>query len=367
MTIFSTTLIRIFKNKVRFILLMLCPLIFIGVFALQNYRTATIGIVDNDNTMVSNGIYNLLKGSDGIKIIKVDENEIYDLTASYVVDYSIIIDSGFEEALFSGEKANIREYYIEEKQKLYFVKNSITNELDNYRLLAKTVNYDKSNFESALEKYNSSNLTVYSRVQEMDKNSKTRYSLVFLVQFMLYMAVITTGIILEDKSNGTYFRTFYGPTSMKRYMLENLLAFFTTAVIQSLGIILVLKIVINIHLGTWPLALIGLFIIFSLVCIALGMFITSFLKKPIHAYVAIAVITTPILMLGGCYFEFDNMPDIMISIGQFIPTTWVMRTVDALLDGSITMNTLLINYGILILFAAIFFTVGLVKKVDISK
>ncbi|MHB8065923.1 MAG: ABC transporter permease [Ruminiclostridium sp.] len=367
MTIFSTVLKRLFKSKIRFILLMLCPFIFIGTFALQTHISATIGIVDNDNTTVSNGIYNLLKKTDGIKIIKVKEDEIYDLTASYVVDYSIIIDSGFEKTMLSGEEANIREYYIEEKQKLYFVKNSITNELDNYRLLAKAVNYDESKFESALENYSESKLTVYSNVQVMNKNSKTRYSLVFLIQFMLYMAVITTGLILEDKSNGTYYRTFFGPTSMKRYMLENLLAFFTTAVIQSLGIILALKVVFNLYLGTWPLALIGLFVIFSLVCIALGIFITSILKKPMHAYVAIAVITTPILMLGGCYFEFGMMPDIMIRIGQFIPTTWVMRTVDALLDGSITTNALLTNYGVLLLFAAVFFAVGLVKKVDISK
>ncbi len=367
MTIFSTTLKRIFKNKVRFIVLMLCPFIFIVAFALRTPIVATIGMVDYDNTTVSEGIYNFLNETDGIKVIKIDENEIYDLTASYTIDYSIIVDSGFEETILSGKEANIKEYYVEDREKLYFVKNSIINELDNYRLLAKAANYDKAKFESALEKYSASKFTVYSDVKANNENSKTRYSLVFLIQFMLYMAVITTAVILEDKSNGTYYRTFCEPVSMRRYMLENLLAFFATAVIQSLGIILSLKLVLNIYLGIWPLALIGLFIIFSIVCIALGMFITFFLKNPMHAYVVIAVITTPILMLGGCYFEFKMMPDIMLRIGQFIPTTWVMRTVDAILDGSITMSSLLMNYGILLLFAAVFFAVSLVKKVDISK
>jgi len=367
MIIFSTALKRIFKNKVRFIVIMLCPFIFIGGIAFQKHTAATIGIVDNDNTTMSNGIYSLLNKTNGIKVIKLAEDDIYDLTASYSIDYSIIIDSGLEKAILSGEEAKIREYYVEDRQKLYFVKSSINNELDNYRLLAKAANYNKLKFESALEKYSESKLAVYINVEESNKNSKARYSLAFLIQFMLYMAVITTGLILEDKSNGTYYRTFFGPISIKRYMLENLLAFFTTAVIQALGIILALKVVFNIYLGSKPFAIIGLFILFALVCIAFGIFITSIFKKPIHAYVTIAVIATPMLMLGGCYFEFGMMPDIMNRIGQFIPLSWVMRTVDAVLDGSITMSSLFINYGILLLFAAIFFAVGLVKKVDISK
>jgi ABC-2 type transport system permease protein len=367
MTMFSTALKRIFKNKIRFVLLMLCPFIFIGAFALQNYRAATIGIVDNDNTIVSNGIYNFLNKADGIKVIKVAEDDIYDLTASYVIDYSIIMDSGFEKAILSGEDVKIREYYIEDRQKLHFFKNSFTNELDNYRVLAQAANYDKLKFKSALEKYSTSKLSVYSNLEENSRNSKTRAAIGFLIQFMLYMAVITTGLIIEDKSNGTYYRTFFGPISIKRYIVENLLAFFTTAVIQSLGIILALKVIFNLYLGTWPLALVGLFVIFSLVCIALGIFITSILKKPMHAYVTIAVITTPLVMLGGCYFNFIMMPDMMIRIGQFLPTYWVMRTVDAILDGSITINSLFTNYGVLLLFAAVFFAIGLVKKVDISK
>lgn len=367
MTIFSTALKRIFKSKVRFFLLMICPFVFIGIFALQTYNAARIGIVDNDNTVASKGIYNLLNEIDGIKLIEMDEDEIYDATASCEIDYSIIIDSGFEKTLLEGEDPKLREYYVEDKQKLYFVKSSVSNEIDNYKLLAKAANYENSKFESVLKNYSTSKLTVYSDVQERNKIDVTNDSMGFLVQFMLYMAVITTGIILEDKSNGTYYRIFCGPTSLKRYMFENLLAFYTTALIQSLGIIFALKLIFNIYLGAWPIALIGIFSIFSLVCIALGMFITSILKKPMYAYVAIVMLTTPLVMLGGCYFRFEMMSDIMIRIGQFIPVTWVMKTVEDILGGTITINTLFTNYGILLLFAAVFFVTGLVKKVDISK
>lgn len=367
MIIFSTALKRIFKSKVRFILIMLCPFIYIGFFTFQTHRAATIGIVDYDNSTVSRGVYNLLNNSDGIKLVKISEDEIYDLTASYVIDYAVLIDKGFEENMFEGKELKIREYYIEDKQKLYFIRNSLSLQLDNYSMLWKAADQNKSKFEAALAKYDDSKLQVSSNMERLNDISQSRASMGFLVQFMLYMAVLTTGLILEDKTNGTYFRTFYGPISIRRYTGENLLAFFVTAVIQSLGIILALKLVFRAYLGSNLPALVLLFVIFSFVCISMGLFITSILKKPIHAYVAIAVITTPLIMLGGCYWGFNDMSDALNKIGQFIPVSWVMKTVDSIFNGSVTTGTLFENYGILMLFAVIFLASGLAKKVDISK
>ncbi len=367
MIIFRTSLKRIFTSKVRFALMILCPFIFISMFSMQNHKAATIGIVDHDQSAVSKGIYQLLKNSEGIKLLEISEDQIYDLTASYVVDYSIIIDSDFENKILDSENPKIKEYYVEDRQKLYFVKNLVNTELENYKLIARASNYDKAKFETSLGEYWKSKLSITTNLDTLNKIQKSRTSFGFLIQFMLYMAVITTGLILEDKANGTFYRTFYGPVSIKRYMTENLAAFFTTAVIQSLGIISALVFIFKTYMGEIPLAIIGLFIIFSLVCITLGLLITSVLKKPIQAYVTVAVITTPLIMLGGCYWEFSLMPDILNKIGRFIPLSWVMRTVDAVLDGSITGNILITNYAVLLLFALVFLIVGLVKKVDISK
>ncbi len=367
MIIFSTTLKRLFKSKIRFVLMIILPLIFISIFTTQNHTAATIGIVDHDQSAVSKGIFQLLKNTEGIKLLEISEDQIYDLTASYVVDYSIIIDSDFENKILEGKNPKIMEYYVEDRQKLYFVKNSVNTEIENYKLIANALNYDKVKFENSLDKYRESKLTINTNLDILNKIVKSRAAFGFLVQFMLYMAVITTGLILEDKSNGTFYRVFYGHVSIKRYMTENLAAFFTTGVIQALGIISALVLIFKMYMGSAPAAIIGLFIIFSFVCVTMGLFIISVLKKPIQAYVTVAVITTPLVMLGGCYWGFDLMPDILNKIGRFIPLSWVMRTVDGVLDGSITGNALITNYAILLLFALVFLVAGLAKKVDISK
>lgn len=366
MTIFSSALKRIFKSKVRFVILILCPFICISAFTFQNHRAATVGVVDYDNTVASKGIYDILNKIEGIKLEKVSEDRMYDMTASYVLDYSIVIDKGFENKLLSGEEANLGEYYIEDREKTYFIKNSLSQELDNYRILAQASHSDKAKFESALKKYRQPGLEVQSNLEQNNRIFKARAAVGFLVQFMMYMGVITTGLILEDKANGTYYRVFSGPVSIKRYMSENFLAFFITAVIQSLSIILASRLLFGMYLGSSPVAFLLLFVVFSLVCISIGMLVTSLCKKPIQAYVAITVLTTPIIMLGGCYWEFSIMPDLMNRVGRFVPMSWLMRAVDSILNGSFTTNSLLLNFGILLLFAAVFFTAGIVKKVDIS-
>ena len=367
MIIFSTSLKRIFKNKIRFILMILCPFIFIAMFSMQSHKAATIGIVDYDHSMVSKELSKVLKSIDGIKVLEISEDQIYDMTASYVVDYSIIIGSGFENTILAGNNPKLKEYYVEDRQKLFFVKNSINTELENYMLLAKAADLDKAKFKSSVAEYRASKLTVSTNVGALGKIEKARASFGFLIQFMMYMAIITTGIILEDKSNGTFYRIFYGPISIKRYMAENLAAFFTTGVIQAIGIISALVLIFRMYMGSAPEAIIGLFVIFAFVCVTMGLFIISVLKKPLQAYVAVAVVTTPLIMLGGCFWGFSLMADILNRIGRFLPVSWVMRTVDAVLDGSITGNTLITNYVVLLLFALVFLIVGLVKKVDISK
>lgn len=367
MIIYSTSFKRIFKNKIRFTLMILCPLIFIVMFTLNDHRAATVGIVDNDGTAASKAVYRLLENTGGIKLLKLTEDQIYDMTVSYMVDYSIIIDPGFEEDFLNGIDPKLREYYVEDRQKLYFIKNSINTEIENYKLIANASSYNKHRFENALSNYGKSKLTVTTNLDILNKTEKTRAGFGFLIQFMMYMTVITTGLILEDKANGTFYRTFYCPVSIKRYMAENLAAFFTTALIQAMAIISALVLIFKMYMGSMPLAVIGLFIIFSFVCITMGLFVISVLKKPLQAYVVIAVVTTPLIMLGGCYWRFDMMPDTINKVGRFIPVSWVMRTVDAALDGTLTVNGLITNYGILLLFAAIFLIAGLAKKVDISK
>lgn len=146
-----------------------------------------------------------------------------------------------------------------------------------------------------------------------------------------------------------------------------MLAFLMIGIMQEAIILVLIKVLFNMSLGTAPILMFILFAVFSLVCVSLGILLVSVLKKAIHAYIAIILLTTPMVMLGGCYWESNLMPEFMQKIALFIPTTWVMKEVDNLLIGSWSCVEVCKSIGILLIFSIVFLIIGMMKKVEIGK
>jgi len=63
-------------------------------------------------------------------------------------------------------------------------------------------------------------------------------------------------------------------------------------------------------------------------------------------------------MLGGCWYPLELFPPVMQNIAHILPTTWAMQgLLDLLLRGA-GVAEVLPEAGVLILFAGIFFGVG---------
>lgn len=367
MIIFKQTIQRIIKNKVRFFIIMVIPLIFILVFAMQSQVSLSIDIVDKDGSALSGKLADTLRNMYQSKVEIYDENAVHDRIYSYQSDYCIIIEPGFEQKLLDGREPEIRELYVFEKEKLYFAKMKIESFVSEIKLLAAGVNYDKDKFNSALKAFEDGSLSTASGSETDGKKTQTRIAMGFMIQFMLYMSVITAGIILEDKSSGVFFRMFYAPVTLKRYITENLAAFLIVGVLQAVVILSLLKWVFGFYLGNSPVSFYILMIAFAIVCISLGTWLVSLFRKPLYAYLTIALITSPLVMLGGCYWPKEFMSDTVNSIARFLPTSWVMQSVDRLIYDGKNILDLGLEVFILLIFAAIFLAAGLIKKVDISR
>ena len=366
MIIFRQAVKRIIQNKLRLIVLMIIPALFIILFAMQNETSLSIGVVDNDQTILSNKLIEGIKNIYEVKVKILDEKAVFDKTVSYQTDYSIIIEPGFEEKLMAGKNPEIKEFYIAEKEKLFYARMYIENYIYNMKLIANGVGFDKDGFSNALKKYDDGSLSVKNESGTGKKMPQSRAAMGFLIQFMLYMSVITAGLVLEDKGSGVFYRVFYAPVTLKRYFTENLAAFLIVGILQ-VSVVLVLVKSIGLELGNSPLSMYILLIVFSLVCISLGIWLVSLFKKPLHAYLAIILVTTPLVMLGGCYWPKEFMPDTINKIALFLPTTWVMQGVDKFLYNGKNIMDALLEVLVLLIFSGIFMAAGLLRKVDISK
>lgn len=112
MIIFKQAAKRILRNKVRFIILMVIPMMFILMFAIQSDISFSIGVVDKDGSYLSGKMIDTLKAMYKTKIEVLDEKDVYDKIISYQEDYCIIIEQGFEQRLLKGEKPDLEEFYV---------------------------------------------------------------------------------------------------------------------------------------------------------------------------------------------------------------------------------------------------------------
>ena len=367
MIIFKAAIRRILINKLRLLILLLMPVIFILMFAMQQQTTLTIGVVDKDKSAISKDLIKSLVEMNKVKVIILEEDKVYDKAVSYVTDYSIIIDTGFEEKIMTGKNAEVEEFYLNPKEKLFYARMYVDTYISNMKTLAKGTGYKKAELTNAIKVFHGGKLALDKQTSSKKSIEQSRLALAFLIQFMLYMSVITAGLILEDKNSGVFYRVFYAPVTIKRYIFENLAAFLIVAIIQVIVILMIMKNILGLELGSRPLNMFILFIVFSTVCISLGLFIVSLFKKPIYSYTLILFITTPLVMLGGCYWKPEMMPNVMQKIALFLPTTWIMNAVDKLLSGNKSIVNISQEIIVLFIFAGIFLAAGLVKKVDVSK
>jgi ABC-2 type transport system permease protein len=113
---------------------------------------------------------------------------------------------------------------------------------------------------------------------------------------------------------------------------------------------------------SWGISAIGLILLFScflLSIIGLGTCLASFVKSKKQLASITNIIVMPTSLIAGCMWPRDIMPDFMIKISNFIPQTWVLKGMTDLITRNSGVNAILIPSAVLLLFASVFFIVGI--------
>jgi len=365
MQLFKHNMKRILANKVRFTMLVIVPILFIFMFLLGSFNTVTIGIVDNDDSKLSKNIIEELTKNKFYNIKLIEKEQMITDVISYEVDYAIIIENGFEEKFIVENQLLIKDYFFVENENVMNVKVYLQSYMTNLQLITNQTN-DKDSFYEILDDFEKGLLKVNNSSDLSGKINQSIFSIGFLVYFLIFISVITCGLILEDRKNGTLSRIFNSPISLKRYLFENLLSFICVGFLQVILVFLVFKFGFNFYYGDGLFNIMLLCFSFVIVSITMGLLIVSVVKSPIQAYLTVGVLASPLAMLGGCYWPLDMMPGWLQNVSKFIPTTWVMTGTNEILnDGN--LFDILDNIGVLLLFACVFFIGGIFNKTDFAK
>jgi len=362
-TIFFNSLKRLLKNKVQIIVLLILPLIPLAPVSLgssYSMNTLKIGIVDSDNTQLTNILKNQFKVN--FNVIDIKGKDINSSINSSKVDYVIDMPKGYSEDLINLKEVKIKGYANKTKDASPIVRAYVDNFINPIKKVALVSNKNSSIFYKYLNNINLKQNK--NKDKKMDgKNSEVSFGMI--IMFVMFASVFAATQIITDKDNKTLFRTINTGISLRNYMAQNILSFFVISCMQTAILILIVVYGFGMSPGV---SLINMFIFFSFISlcsVSLGIAIAAISKNITQAIMMGIGIVTLMSMLGGAW-GMKPTSKLIKTVASAMPLTYAMDGVNKLLNNE-ALSSNSENIVILLAFTCIFFLLGTWKKVDILK
>ncbi len=363
MVIFQNNIKRLLRDKYTFLMMFVIPIIFISfiLFSVGGSRPISVSVIDKDNTELTKLF--LEDMSKNCKLVDIKENEIQKKLIRGRTDYVILIEKGFSEAIIKGEDVRLKTYNIKETNSSMAAQIYADSFINAIKNIGKASNGNEASFYEGMAHYKDSSLGVeYTSLGK--SNSKRAYTVTgigYLLMFMMYLAVNSTSLVLQDKQLKTYGRVLAAPVSTKMYTLQNFLSGYLIVAVQVTLILLIMRYVFKADFGPALLSIYAFILIFAITAIALSAMINSFSKDSRQANSMSSLLIVPMCMLGGAFWPRWLMPDLLRKISSFVPVSWALDALEKLIYGR-PFSSVLLEVAIVMLFALVFFLISANKK-----
>jgi ABC-2 type transport system permease protein len=153
-----------------------------------------------------------------------------------------------------------------------------------------------------------------------------------LAVLILFFGFLLTGIsVLRERSQGTMERLMASPATRLDIVGGYLLGFLLFALIQTMIIFFYMVYVIKVNYqgDLWQILIFQVIIGIGAVC--LGTFFSVFARNEFQMMQFIPLIILPQFFLCGLLWPVEEMPDYLIWIGKFLPLTYGVEGIRALM------------------------------------
>lgn len=338
----------------------------------ENSSTSNIyvDVVNQDNGSKGEELINELQNTGTISINKVTFEDGERRVKSGNSSFAIIIPENFSSTLEEGSETpeistlklsqgNI-DSIVTNKINSFIMKNVVATQVTNTVYddnASNKLSHDE--FKSKLvtnlqdEKVNVEKSTFLSEDKEKAVN------LTFLgvmISFMMYTMIYFVNEIMEVKRNGTLRRSLSTPNSNITIGGALLLSFLITEWIQVAIMVGFTKIVLKVDWGNSYLELFLVFTAFILVILSLGLLLSRWMKNETQSAVIVNMVATITGTVSGCFLPLEYLPDFFQKIASFTPQNWALKGLTEVVVNNNGIYSILPSIGILLLFAAAFFT-----------
>lgn len=170
-----------------------------------------------------------------------------------------------------------------------------------------------------------------------------------------------SALFAYERQQGTLRRLLTTPARKATFLLGTISGQVVMALIQMLLLVGFGILVMKLGWGREPLALFVILLTSCLAAAAFGTTMGTFIKTEGQASGLSVMFGMVFALMGGCWYPLELFPPAIQNIVRILPTTWAMQgMLDLVLRGKGLVD-ILPEAGVLLGFAVIFFTVGVLR------
>jgi ABC-2 type transport system permease protein len=196
---------------------------------------------------------------------------------------------------------------------------------------------------------------------QIEYDPKTNSSAGQLITWVFIPLIGLCGTFCYEREKGTLKRLLTTPTTKATFLIGTITGQVLIALCQMALLIAFGSLVMHVNWGNNLSALALMLVTSAIAAAALGTMLGAFVKNENQAN-GISIMTGMLMaLLGGCWYPLDLFPPMVQNVVKVLPTTWAMQgMLDIGLRGS-DVAGILPEAGVLLAFAAVFFTFGLLR------
>lgn len=363
------------KNKGSLAMMFFMPLAFTAIFGLAlggspGSKKIPLAVVNLDGTFAARQVVTALQDDELIKVTAVNESDLKQLFADHRVQAGLVIPAGFEKAMAGGAAPALTVVTAPGGgNSQVAVRPAVTRAAaavaQNYTL---AMRLNQTNPDEAYAKVANERAAVQIGLAESKEaaavkagsNSLMDSSLGFTVVFVMMMVLMMSGVILQERQNGTWGRLLTTPASRAAVLGGYLLSFYVTGAFQFSVLVLASSLLFKVAWGPiLPLAVVASSLI--LCTSGLGLLLAGLVKTAEQQKAVGMLVVISTSFLGGVYWPLDLMSKTMQRIGHLTPQAWAMDGLREVMFRGGAWPQLATPLGVLLGLAVVFMSIGLLR------
>lgn len=328
-------------------------------FEFGNQYKFKVGIIDKDNSYASQEIVKVIEDLEDVEIIQIKEKDYKMFLVSQQIQMAIIINENFQEKLLNKENNEIIMKSINENDINSVVRTMIDLKCEDLSMISNISKKDINKFKELNENYKDEVMKL-SLNDVKDSKPQIENSLGLIIFLIFIICGNIANFMIEDEENKTKTRILSSGISKWKYYFSLVFVFYIMSFSTILIYYLLCKIFsIDFGMGNSRNFLIVMMFL-NLLALSFNLSIVAFTRSRYTSTIVNILIMVPCCMLSGVFWDFDVMTENLKIIGQFMPTRWVILSVEILQKTNDMQSIDTYLYSLTIL-SIIFFVIAFIK------